>query len=72
MNDGREQQSQRAGNGDGYRVDHGRFESNVKKGNEEYTVFPSVGEKKWTVLSKKRSVGSIQDMACMGGVPMTG
>ena len=36
-----------------------------KGGNGGYRIFPIAREKKWTALLKK-SVGSIQDMACMG------
>ena len=65
MNDGRKQ-SQRARNEDGYKVGHGRFEGNVKRGAMKGTRFSQLRErKKWTALLK-RSVGCIQDMACMG------
>ena len=52
MNDGRKQ-SQTAGNEDGYNVGHGRFGSNVKRGDEGYTVLQIAGDKEMGGIAKK-------------------
>jgi hypothetical protein len=72
MNDGGKQ-SQRAGNEDGYNVGHGRFGSNVKKGNEGYTVLQLREEKEMDGVVKKECEKYTRHGVYEGGcVPMTG